>query len=366
MNKTKIGIFTRPIDQGTSGSGHYLLEIVKHILELNKDFDITLIHYQKNNKEIYNGVKELIIPRNPFKASKIIKKERFDLLHYSPLTIMAPRWGVKAKKVATIHGAEPDLVPQYYSIIKRLHSKFIMPVYARLMDHIFTVSNTSKDYFVKNYKIIPEKISITYNAVNNAFKKIDGCPFEANRKYSTTDKFVFHISKCSHRKNPEGIIKSFKAFSNKYPDYKLVLAGSGWDSEIIRTMLKEEELLNKVIFPGFVSEQDVIELLNSASLFIFPSYAEGFGIPNIEAMSCGCPVITSGVFALPEIVSDAAIIVKDPDDHEGLTNAMFKIIEDKSFRDDLIQKGLKRAKMFSWTESAMHILTCYKEIIDFV
>lgn len=363
MNKVKIGIFTRPIDQGTSGSGHHLKEIVTHILKQNKDFDITLIHYAKNNKEIYNGVKELIIPRNPLRASKIIKKESFDLLHYSPLTIMAPIWGISARKVATIHGAEPDLVPQYYSIIKRLHSKYIMPIYARLMDHIFTVSNTSKTYFVDTYKIPSEKISITYNAVNKAFKKLDGNDFEANRKYSTGDKFIFHISKCSHRKNPVGIIKSFSIFAEKYNEFKLVLAGSGWNSDYVKELLIKTNILHKTVFPGFVAEQDVIELLNTASIFIFPSYAEGFGIPNIEAMSCGCPAITSGVFALPEIVDDAAIIVKDPEDHKGLASAMENIVEDNNLRNNLIDKGFNRSKFFSWEKSANHILETYKKIL---
>lgn len=363
MEKKKIGIFTRPIDQGTSGSGHYLREIVEHLLKQNNDFDITFIHYEKNDKDIYKGQNQLIIPRNPFKASKIIKRENFDLLHYSPLTIMAPIWGVKAVKVATIHGAEPDLVPHYYSMVKRLHSKFIMPIYARLMDHIFTVSVTSKNYFVKNYKISPEKISITYNAVNPAFKVLEGDSFPANSKFNTGDKFVFHISKCSHRKNPEGIIRAFSIFSKKYPEYNLVLAGSGWDSDYVKALLREEGISDKAVFTGFAYQQDVVELLNSASLFLFPSFAEGFGIPNIEAMSCGCPAITTRVFALPEIVGDAAMLLDNPKDYKTLAEIMIEVTENRELRDSLIEKGLKRCRDFSWVESADHILKTYKKLI---
>lgn len=356
----KIGIFTRPIDQGTSGSGHYLKEIVEHLLVQNHEFDITFIHYQKNDKPIYKGQKELIIPRNPLKASRIIEKEGFDILHYSPLTIMAPRWGVKAIKVATIHGAEPDLVPEYYSKVKQLHSRFVMPIYARLMDHIFTVSNTSKDYFVKKNYNKAENISITYNAVNPAFKVLEGDSFPANEKFKTGDKFVFHISKCSHRKNPTAIIKSFKLFSEEYPDYKLVLAGSGWNSDEVKQILTDECILDKAIFPGFVSQQEVVELLNTASIFVFPSFAEGFGIPNIEAMSCACPVITTGVFALPEIVQDAALIVEDPKDYVSIADNMKSIISDDKLKQKLIDKGLLRCKDFSWVDSADHILATYK------
>lgn len=365
MEKLKVGIFTRPIDQGTSGSAHYLIEIVEHLLKQNRDFDITFIHYQKNNKEIYIGQQELIIPRNPFKASKIIEKEKFELLHYSPLTIMAPRWGVNAIKVATIHGAEPDLIPQYYSVIKRLHSRFVMPVYARLMDHIFTVSNTSKDYFVKNYKLDPNKISITYNAVNPAFKVLEGNSFAANEKFNTGDKFVFHISKYSHRKNPKAIVKGFKLFSDKNPDYKLILAGNGWNNDDVKSLLTDQGILNKTIFPGFVTEQEIVELLNTATMFIFPSFAEGFGIPNIEAMSCACPVITTAVFALPEVVQDAALLIDDPKDYSKLAELMLTLVEERNLRNSLITKGLKRCKDFSWVDSTDHILNTYNQLLDF-
>lgn len=364
MKKYKIGIMTRPIDQGTSGSGHHLFEIVSHILNQNKDFDITLIHYLKNDKEIYKKANELIVPRNPFIASKMIKNEGFDLIHYSPLTILSPLWGIKVKKVCTIHGAEPDLIPHYYTLIQRLHSKYIMPVVARLMDHTFTVSQTSKEYLTKAYKIDPEKYSITYNAVNKDFKLLDGSVFTANEKFKTGDNFVFHVSKYSHRKNPEGIIKGFNLFSKEYPDYKLVLAGSGWECAEVKVLLKELGILEKVIFTGYTKEKDVIELLNSAKLFLFPSYAEGFGMPNIEAMACGCPVVTTAVFAVPEIVGDAALVVDDPADYKAISENMINIVSDESLRKNLIEKGLKRYKDFSWVQSADHILNTYKKLLN--
>lgn len=354
---------TRPIDQGTSGSGHHLLEIVRHLLKQNKNFDITLIHYVKNDKEIYKGVRELIVPRNPFKASKIIRKENFDLIHYSPLTILSPFWGVKAKKVCTIHGAEPDLVPQYYTLIQRLHSTYAMPVVARMMDHTFTVSETSKKYLTKTYKIDPDKYSITYNAVNPDFRVLKGENFPANKKFNTGDKFIFHVSKCSHRKNPEGIIRAFALFSKKYPDYKLVLAGSGWECDEVMELLNTQGVKDKTVFTGFAKEEDVIELLNTASAFVFPSYAEGFGMPNVESMACGCPVVTTGVFAVPEVVADAAIVVDDPRDYETIGKSLISIVENKDIRERLINRGLERYKDFSWVKSADHILEIYNKLL---
>lgn len=102
--KPKIGIFTKPIDQGTSGSGSYMRQLVSHILKLNKNFNIFLIHYSKNENELYNKTNELIIPKNPLLVHFKLKKEKFDVLHYYPLTILSPIWLKKPKKVSSVHG----------------------------------------------------------------------------------------------------------------------------------------------------------------------------------------------------------------------------------------------------------------------
>lgn len=359
MKKPKIGIFTRPIDQGTSGSGSHLEQLVKHILELNKDFEIEFIHYTyKRDKSIYNGIKDIVIPRNPLKASKILKKENFDLLHYSPLTFFAPLWLKDVKKVATIHGAAPVFLPKQYSLIKKLHDKYLRKFLSKKMDHIFTVSKASKDYLMEDYKLNPEKISITYNAVDSDFKVIDNVEKDKNFKH------IFHLSKYSSRKNPEVILKGFKEICKETDDIKLILAGSGWNGKEVVKYFKDNGLEDRVIFPGFVSRERIVELFNIADLFLFPSHYEGFGMPNIEAMACGCPVITSNVFAIPEVVGDAALIMKDHTDPKELASKSLELLNNNELSAELISKGIKRAKRFSWKESAETVLNKYKELTN--
>ncbi len=363
----RIGIFTRPIDKGTSGSGHHLHEMVHTMLRLNREtyqFDFFLIHYVKNNRDIYTKAPEILIPRNPLAAAAALRPYNFDILHHSPLTIFSPLVGLKVKRVATIHSAEPNIIPQYYTLAERAHARVIKPVYARKMNHIFTVSNTSKQYFINNWRIPEERISVCYNAVDSVYRKISE-PLTALDKFSISQPYVYHISKFSLRKNPVCLLKGFSELSRKpgMENLNLVISGSGWDNETVYSMLDELNVRNKVICTGFTDESDVVQLYNGASAFLFPSRAEGYGMPNIEAMACGCPVITSNAFAIPEIVGKAALILNDPDDYKSLSELTYRVLTNALVRESLIKEGFEQSKRYSWETSARTVLDTYATLL---
>ena len=361
-----IGIFTRPIDQGISGSGHHLLEMVRHVLAQNRDrFRFTLIHYERNERPIYREAEELIVPRNPFAASRAVAPLGFDILHYSPLSPYAPIWGVKAHKVATIHGAEPDLIPEHYSWKLRFHGKVTKPWLSRRMDHLITVSQTSRDYFSSRYRIPLDRFSICYNAVNPNYRRLAPGEIRVREKYGTGERFLLHVSNFSERKNPWTIMRAFAEVLGRDcgRDYRLVLAGNRWENEGTKRFAAELGIEGRVVFTGFISEGDAVELFNAADAFLFPSLAEGFGMPNIEAMACGCPVVTSGAFAIPEIVGDAAIVVPDPKDWRGLADAVTRLLTDRELRNRLVERGIARAASFSWRESADTLLAVYEGLL---
>ncbi len=365
--RPKIGIFTRPIDKGTSGSGHHLHEMVRTMLELNRAqdlFDFSLIHYVKTDRDIYQQANEIIIPRNPLAAARVLKPYRFDLLHHSPLTIFSPLAGLPAKRVATIHSAEPNIIPQYYTLAERAHARYIKPVYARKMDHIFTVSETSKKYFMDNWSVPGEKISVCYNAVDSSYRKLD-TPLTVHDKFSIRKRYVYHVSKYSMRKNPECLLHGFAELSGKagMSDVQLVISGSGWNNPDVHSLVHEYGIHGKVLFTGFTEESDVVELYNGASAFLFPSRAEGYGMPNIEAMACGCPVVTTRSFAIPEIVGDAALLVDDPDDYRMLADYAFRILTDENTRASLVAKGFEQVTRYSWEKSAKTVLDTYTRIL---
>jgi len=363
--KSKVGIFTRPVDQGTSGSGHHLKEMILHFMEINNDFDVRFIHYEKSQDEIYNLAPDIIIPRNPLKASKVLRKEKFELLHYAPLTAMAPLQGMNdVKKVATMHGAEPMLRPDLYSLPTVMHEKWIVPPYSRKMDLIFTVSNTSKEYFCKHWGVKPEKVKICFNGLSPSYTLKEKAKIhDTLNKYGTGTKYFFHVSMYSKRKNPFTLLKAFSLICSDFPDYKLVIAGKGWENDYTQMLIEKLSLNNRVIFTHFTPENEVVDLMNGAQLFLFPSRAEGFGMPNVEAMACGCPVITSRVFAIPEIVGDAAVLLEDPDNPEELAQKSIDLLKNPQDREELKRKAFEQIKPYNWEESAKTMYEQYLRLL---
>lgn len=371
-----IGVFTKQLDNWTSGSGHHLNEMVKHVLEINTRLRFTFIHYSPSENPIYEKADaELIIPRNPLRAAALLRRHHFDVLHFTPLTFFAPIWGTPGKKVATIHGVEQLLVPQFYGPIEMAHERLLVPLYARRMDHIITVSRASKDYFVEHFHVRPERITVCPNAMNETYRvlpeserhapkyPLDEEPPALGTRLRPGDRYIFHISRFSERKNPWTILRGFARFSRRPTGtgLKLVIAGGRWINDAVAAELRGLEIEDKVVLTGFVEEEAAVRLYNGAEVFIFPSLAEGFGMPNIEAMACGCPVITSGIFAIPEVVGDAALIMKDPKDEKDLADKIEKLITDEEVRKDLIARGLERAKRYrSWEPSAKKMLEIYE------
>ncbi len=360
----RIAIMSKPLDNWTSGSGHHLDEMVKHILDLDDPaLNLTLVHYTKSENPVYQRAPELIIPRNPFAASSVVARQGFDIIHYAPLSVYAPVWGVAAKKTATVHGIEEVLYPEGYSLVQRIHETKIQPVYMRAMDGIATVSETSKHYFAKVYRVPADKIVVTYNALSGDYRTLeDTCPGLNDPPVPDTP-FVLHISRYSKRKNPACILNGFAEYVRRTgDDCVLVCAGKGWDSDEVRAAAAQAGIADRYVAPGFIDTETAVRLLNRASVFLFPSFAEGFGMPNIEAMACGCPVITSSIFAIPEVVGDAAVLLKDPRDYGECAEAIAKVLKNDCFRDKLVQRGYRQITRYDWSESAKKLVDLWKRI----
>jgi glycosyltransferase involved in cell wall biosynthesis len=294
----------------------------------------------------------------------VLRRERFDLVHYTPLTIYAPIWLVPNKKVATIHGEEQLLIPRFFSAVEMFHDRRLVPLFARRMDGILSVSHTTKDYMVEHFGIDPDKVVVAYNGIGGEYRPRDPEKLTALKKYGISGKYVFHISRFSERKNPRVLLAAFAAFVKKSgARHRLVCAGKGWDNRVLLDRARVLGVENRLVTPGFISEEEAAELMAGADFFVFPSLAEGFGMPNIEAMAAGCPVITSSAFAIPEIVGDAALLVADPGDTAAFAAAMEKFAGDSRFRAEYVRRGLERARVFSWDRSAEKLMGLYDRIL---
>lgn len=274
--------------------------------------------------------------------------------------------GVKGRVVTTIHDMAYKAFPETLKR-KTLHMlNLSMDRSCRRADKIITVSNFSRDEIVKYLGISADKIVVVPNGVDlskfHPSYSLNEITSTKN-KYGIKGDYFLYLGTLEPRKNIERLIKAYDLLKKRLgsiPD--LVVAGKkGWLYDSIFEVVNSLNLNNNVFFTGYVDEKDGPLLMNGATAFAFPSLYEGFGLPPLEAMACGTPVITSNAASLPEVVGDAAVLV-DPYSIDSIANAMEDLLKSPTLRTKLIDRGLKRASMFTWDRSANIILDVYEQL----
>lgn len=266
------------------------------------------------------------------------------------------------KTWVVIHDLSFIQVPEYsQDKNKKLLDRYVKKSVIKA-DKIIAVSNSTKQEIIKEYKIPAGKISIINSSIDHDRFNIK-THSEVKRvlkKYKIEKDYILFTGTIEPRKNVAGIIDAYAQLSESIKDkYTLVLAGGkGWKDEEIELKLHQNFDLN-IIRTGYVADEDLPALYNGASLFVFPSQYEGWGIPILEAMACGVPVITANNTSLPEVAGDAAIMI-NAKDTPALTNSIKKVLTNQNLRKKMIQKGFIQAKMFSWQKSAKEL----KKLID--
>ena len=232
-------------------------------------------------------------------------------------------------------------------------------------DYIITVSECSKRDIIKYLKVDESKIQVIYNGVDEVYKKILNHEIidAAKKKYNIDGKYLLYLGTLEPRKNIETIIKAYNLFNKcNNENIKLVLAGKkGWLYDDIFKLIKEFRIEDKVIFTDYVDDDDKPALYQGAEIFLFPSLYEGFGIPVVEAMASGTPVITSNSSSLPEVAGEAAIIT-DPMDYKEISRSIERILNDSELRENMINEGIKQADKFNWDESAEKLKKLYYDL----
>ncbi len=230
-------------------------------------------------------------------------------------------------------------------------------------DHLFAISETTKNDIIKRYQVPEKKITVTYPGHDKRKFQISNSKFQINkvkRKYKIENDYILFLGSLRPSKNIEGLIEAFKlSIINYQLSITLVIAGKkGWLYQTIFDRVKELGLTKRVVFTGFVDEEDVPALVAGAKVFTLPSFWEGFGIPVIEAMACGVPVVVSNAGSLPEVVGEAGVII-NPYQPEDIARGIKEAIEN---RDELVKKGLEQAKKFSWEKCARETLSVLEKV----
>ena len=269
---------------------------------------------------------------------------------------------VKGKKITVFHDMVCYDHPETMNLKTKIMLKLCLKSSARRADRIVTVSQFSKKQIIKYLKVDENKIDVMPNGVDlDIFRSdiSDEQKEKVKRKYGIEGKYLLYLGMLEPRKNILGILEGYIGLCGRMKDApKLVLAGGkGWLYESIFEKVRKNKIEEKVIFTGYVDGEDIAAMMGGAEVFVFPSIYEGFGIPPLEAMACGTPVITSNNTSLPEVMGDCGILV-DPYNYGEIADAMERILTDEKLRLELAEKGIERAKLFSWDNSARIMMDC--------
>lgn len=284
-------------------------------------------------------------------------------IFYSPDFVLPPVR--RARTLLTVHDLSFIRLPKCADAHLRAYLNKVVPRSVHRADLILADSQSTKDDLVELLGAAPGRIEVVYPGVEERFRPIEDQALleQVRQRYHLPSRFILGLGTLQPRKN---FIRLIEAFANlqtcELANLKLVIAGGkGWLYEEIFATVERLGLEGKVVFPGFVADEDLPALYNLAELFVFPSLYEGFGLPPLEAMACGTPVVTSNVSSLPEVVGEAGLMVK-PTDAESLTEAMRRVLEDEALREEMIAKGLEQARKFTWKEAAAKLLSLYETL----
>ena len=251
----------------------------------------------------------------------------------------------------------------WYQNFGNIYRRFVVPKVARKAQIIITVSEYEKKVIGRRLNLPDEKIRVIYNAVNPEFKLLPVSQLNTFKiKYNLPDNFILHFGNTAPKKNTKGVLNAYAIYSyNKSNSIPLVITDCS--KEYIVDLLKQihqPELINKIMILNYVPFSEVPFLYNLATVFLYPSHRESFGMPVIEAMACGTPVITSNTSALPEIAGGAACLI-DPQKPEEIAASIEILLKDTGFYMSQVEKGLQNVMRFNWKDAAEKTLSIYKE-----
>ena len=377
----KIGIDSRFAVHRRRGIGNYTLKLIQYIAKIDGKNDYILYTDREDIDHVLPQTKNFKIkelrPSNylvweqimlPFQAAR----DAVQILHCTGNTapLLIDR---RIKVIATVHDVMylknyTDL-PKSSSVYQgmgRMYRKAIVPRAARRISMLLTVSEYSKKDIMRHLPDLNEtRIKAIYEAANEKYQRVDKATAlrKINHQYHIDRNYILTLGALDPRKNTKLVIASYMELKcNNLINEKLVIVGiPNWKQTPYYRLVQDSNVREDIVFTDYVSEDDLVSLYNGATLFLYPSLYEGFGIPPLEAMSCGVPVITSGTTSIPEIVGDAALLI-DPRNGEQLKGALMKLLNEEELRNRLAARGLEQARKFSWLKMAEATLEVYERV----
>ena len=378
----KILIDALGIVNETTGVGQYSLQLLNALSEIDSKNEYYICLQKKlndshpifnlKNKRNFTLIRDdvsAIGPKKQFYYYNLLRRNRFKFDLFHSLNSELPLYG-NTKSIVTFHDLKYIKYPYFlnkFSTIKSKYLKYTMKKGAEKASKIIAVSRSTKKDIIQLLEINKEKIRVIYEASNlGMYPKVNGgmANSEILKKYAIKKPYFLYVGEKRPHKNLEGLIKAFAVYKEKHDSRKisLVLTGKKYSTyhEYI-TMAENLGVKDSLIFTGFIPEKYLKTIYSKAEALLLISFYEGFGIPILEAMECGIPVITSNISSMPEVAGGAALLV-DPNNIQEIAEKMNDIVNSKTLRKQLIESGFKRVKQFSWERTARQTLKVYNEI----
>lgn len=357
------------------GIGTYIRNLVHELARIDKETEYVLLCRPADLDGIglsQANFRMIPEPSPPYSVSEQIRipialrRERIDLFH-APHYVLPPL--IHCRSVVTIHDCIHLMFPQYLpGRLAHAYARGQIWTAAHRSDRILTVSETSKLDILRRFRIPADKVTVIYNAIDERLAKppADEDFERVQARYQLKDPFALYVGNIKPHKNLERLIEAFYELRQEpaFESLKLVIIGDEISKyQALRRTVHRHKLHKHVRFFGFVPLDTLAVLFRLARIFVFPSLYEGFGLPPLEAMYLGTPVVTSNVSSLPEVVGDAALLV-DPYDTASIADGMRRALTDEDLRQWLRERGKARAREFSWRQSVAHVREVYGEVME--
>jgi glycosyltransferase involved in cell wall biosynthesis len=373
----RIGIDGFPLSMPRTGIGHYTFELARSLAILSPADDFNLISPFAFDASIQEELsRDAPVNLRGLRPSQsllhrrwwaiglplYLRQARLALFHGTNYEI--PLWG-RQPTVLTIHDLSILLHADKHEEHLARRARRRLPLMARKASKIITATESVKREICEHLRVSPEKIAVTPYAPRKSFRPVPLAEtVETRRRLGVEDEFILFVGTIEPRKNLLTLARAFDEIMRRTEQRpQLVITGrEGWLVDELYSFIEEAGIRDRMLFTGYVAEDDLRALYSSCLVTVYPSLYEGFGLPPLEAMACGAPVITSSIQTILETVGDAALAVS-PTDHQGLARAILELMENEEERRRLSSAGLKRAAEFSWEKTARLTMEVYTEVL---
>ena len=372
----RVLIDATAVTRKKAGVGVYAKNLIDQLVAAQQ-LELFLLVQDDDPDFVYSGMPHVTVLRMPSRLLRkiplrlifeqtalpmLVRRHRIDIVHSLHYSFPLFRFG--ARSAVTIHDMTSVLMPEVHERIKLLYFHFFLRRALRGSDAPIFVSHSAQQDYVAHFGTPRGLSTVVHHGKNPAFhpNRDSAAIASVRAKYKLPTRYMLYIGTIEPRKNLERLVQAFATLAPNSPDIPLVIAGMmGWKQEHLSGLVHNLGLGDRVLFPGFIAEEDKALLIAGCELFVYPSLYEGFGLPVLEALASGVPTVTSNLSSLPEVAGDAALLV-DPTDIAALARAMQSILSDPALAAKLRQKGPDQAASFTWEHTTEQTIAVYQAL----